>query len=55
MSRGRFWTAQEFPQAEEIGKRIVSYILQHRNSGAVGGTYYEHALRELNSGADLDP
>jgi hypothetical protein len=40
---------KDFPQAPEIRQRITRYIAQHRNSGAVGGTYYENALRELNS------
>jgi hypothetical protein len=47
--RRRFWTTREFPQAPEIRQRITHYILQHRDSGAAGGTYYEHALQELNS------
>jgi hypothetical protein len=45
----RFWTARDFPGATEVRQRINRYILQHRNTGATGGTYYEHALQELNS------
>jgi hypothetical protein len=45
----RFWTKRDFPEAQEVRQRITRYILQHRDSGAVGGTYYEHALQELNS------
>jgi hypothetical protein len=45
----RFWTKRDFPEASEIRQRITRYILQHRDSGAAGGTYYEHALQELSS------
>jgi hypothetical protein len=45
----RFWTTQDFPEASEIRQRITRYILQHRNTGAAGGTYYEHALQDMNS------
>ena len=45
----RFWTSRDFLAAPEIRQRITSYILRHRGSGAAGGTYYEHALQELNS------
>jgi hypothetical protein len=45
----RFWTKRDFPEAQEIRQRITRYILEHRDSGAAGGTYYEHALQELNS------
>jgi hypothetical protein len=45
----RFWTHRDFPEAPEIRQRIIRSILRHRESGAVGGTYYEHALQELNS------
>ncbi len=45
----RFWTNRDFPEAPEIRQRIIGSILRHRESGAVGGTYYEHALQELNS------
>ena len=47
----RFWTKRDFPEAPEIRQRIMSYILGHRDSGAAGGAYYEHALQELNSDA----
>ena len=48
-ARRRFWTTKEFPEAPEIRQRIERFIAEHRNSGAVGGTYYENAMRELNS------
>jgi hypothetical protein len=47
----RFWTTKDFADAPEIRDRITSFIRQHRASGAAGGTYYENALRELNSEA----
>jgi hypothetical protein len=45
----RFWTDHDFPDAPAIRERITRYITQHRDSGGAGGTYYEHALQELNS------
>jgi hypothetical protein len=45
----RFWTKRDFPEALEVRQRITRYILLHRDSGAAGGAYYEHALQELNS------
>ncbi|MGB6692149.1 MAG: hypothetical protein WBE76_30260 [Terracidiphilus sp.] len=47
--RRRCWTQHDFPEAPEIRQRITGYILRHRDSGAAGGTYYEHALQELDS------
>jgi hypothetical protein len=47
----RFWTDQEFPQAEEVRQRIIDYILKHRGSGGSGGGYYESALEELHYNA----
>lgn len=43
----RFWTKEEFPQAEEIRKKLISYIEKHKSSGGAGGTYYEDNLKEL--------
>ena len=43
----RFWTDQDFPEAEEIRQRIVSYIEKHLESGATGGDYYRSALNQL--------
>jgi hypothetical protein len=45
----RFWTTKDFPEAPQVRERIIHFMLQHQNSGAAGGTYYENALRELNS------
>jgi hypothetical protein len=43
----RFWTNQEFPEADGIRQRIIAYIVKHRDTGGAGGTYYEDALAEL--------
>jgi len=44
----RFWTARDFPEAEEVCQRIISYIDKHVKSGATGGDYYESVLKELH-------
>jgi len=44
----RFWTEQDFPEAETVRQKIIAYIEQHLKSGATGGDYYESALEELN-------
>jgi hypothetical protein len=44
----RFWTDQDFPEAEGVRQRIIGFIEKHRKSGAMGGTQYESALEELN-------
>lgn len=43
----RFWTDQQFPDAESLRRKLILFIQQHKSSGAVGGAYYESALREL--------
>ena len=43
----RFWTDQDFPEAESVRQRIIGYIEKHRKSGAAGGDYYDSALDEL--------
>jgi hypothetical protein len=43
----RFWTDQDFPQAEEVRQRIVGFVEKHRTSGAGGGTEYDEVLKEL--------
>jgi hypothetical protein len=43
----RFWTDQEFPEAEKIRQRIIAYIKAHQTSGGSGGNYYESALEDL--------
>jgi hypothetical protein len=50
----RFWTNQEFPDAEGIRQRIIANILQHRATGGAGGGYYEDALNELGYDAARD-
>ncbi len=47
----RFWTDQQFPEAETVRRRLIDFIRRHRASGAVGGAYYESALRELGAPA----
>ena len=46
----RYWTDQEFPEAEGVRQRIISYIKHHRNSGPAGAGYYDSALRQLGDG-----
>jgi hypothetical protein len=43
----RFWTAQAFPEAEELRRRLIGFIERHKGTGAAGGAYYESALHEL--------
>lgn len=43
----RFWTNQDFPEAEAHRRRIIAYIKAHQNNGAAGGAYYSSALQEL--------
>lgn len=44
----RFWTTQDFPQAEEIRNRIIVYVKKHQTSGGAGGTQYQGVLEDLN-------
>jgi hypothetical protein len=44
----RFWTDQDFPEAEGVRQRIIGFIEKHRKGGAEGGKQYEDALEELN-------
>lgn len=48
----RFWTDKEFPQAEEVRRRIAGYMRAHLTSGGAGGTYYQSTLQELGAGKD---
>jgi hypothetical protein len=43
----RFWTDQDFPQAEEVRQRIVAFIERHQKSGAAGGGDYKEMLEKL--------
>ncbi len=45
----RFWTDQQFPEAENLRRRLIDFIQRHKASGAAGGAYYESALRELGN------
>jgi hypothetical protein len=44
----RFWTDQDFPDAESVRQRIISYIQNHIKSAPTGGDYYQSALEQLN-------
>ncbi len=44
----RFWTSQDFPQAEEVRGRILAYVKKHQASGGAGGTQYQGVLEDLN-------
>ena len=48
----RFWTNQEFPQAEQIRQRMRAYITKHR---ATGGAYYGSALDQLDPTRPQNP
>jgi hypothetical protein len=43
----RFWTDQNFPQAEEVRQRIIAFIEKHQKSGAAGGGDYNEVLEDL--------
>ena len=45
----RFWTQQQFPEAEKLRLKLIDFIQRHKASGAAGGAYYESALRELGT------
>ena len=44
----RFWTDQDFPEAEGVRQRIIGYIEKHHKSSAMGGKLYGDVLEELN-------
>jgi hypothetical protein len=44
----RFWTNQDFPQAEEVRARIMAFVKKHEASGGAGGTQYQGVLEDLN-------
>jgi hypothetical protein len=46
-SAKRFWTDENFPQAEQIRQKLIGYIEKHKAAGGAGGTYYESDLEEL--------
>lgn len=45
----RFWTTQDFPQAEGVRDRILTYVKKHEASGGAGGTQYQGVLKDLNA------
>lgn len=44
----RFWTNEDFPEAETNRQRIIAFIKAHQSNGATGGAYYSSAMQELN-------
>jgi hypothetical protein len=44
----RFWTSQDFPHAEEVRNRILTYVKKHQASGGAGGTQYQGVLEDLS-------
>lgn len=43
----RFWTNENFPEAEAHREKILAFIRAHQNTGAAGGSYYSSSLQEL--------
>ena len=53
--RNRFWTQKDFPEAEDIKRRIKNFIVAHLPIGAAGGTYYRSALQRLDPMKSSNP
>ncbi len=47
----RFWTDEDFSEAENVRARIVKFIRAHLDSGGEGGAYYRDTLKELGAPA----
>jgi len=45
----RFWTGEEFPEAEAVRRRIIGFLEKHAGTGGVGGAYYESDLARLRA------
>ena len=43
----RFWTDEEFPDAEQVRQKIIQYIQDHSGSGGASGEYFSSALEQL--------
>ena len=43
----RFWTNEDFPEADKIRINIIKFIHTHIHSGSEGGFYYHDTLKEL--------
>ncbi len=43
----RFWTTEEFPEADAARRKIVAFIEKHIGTGGAGGEYYRSALKDL--------
>lgn len=48
----RYWTNQDFPDSEDVRKRIIGYIKAHLKNGGANGEYYSSALNELDFNAE---
>lgn len=44
----RFWTDEDFPEAEANKQKILAFIHANQNNGAVGGSYYSSAVEEMS-------
>ena len=49
----RFWTDQDFPQAEAARQRIIAFIEKHQKSGAAGGGDYKEMLEDLKRNHEI--
>jgi hypothetical protein len=43
----RFWTNEDFPEADQVKQRLVNNIRARFDSGGASGTYYRNALEQL--------
>jgi hypothetical protein len=48
----RFWTDENFPEADKIRMNIIQFIHSHIHSGGEGGFYYHDTLKELGALTD---
>ena len=45
----RFWTNKNFPQAQSLKKKLITYIKSNQKTGGSGGDYYKSALQDLET------
>ena len=50
----RFWTDEDFPEANDVRTHIIQFIRAHIHSGGEGGVYYHDTLTELGATNDHD-
>jgi len=48
----RFWTDEDFPEADKVRQRILNYIGEHLKSGATGGEYYQSAREQIGAAGE---